>query len=318
MRSASVRMKARSGDIFLSSRRKPGPIITAVRGARKPSNSIVEKDRTRRLGPGVRRDNLRSHPSHRHRKLRAVLDGLVDHAIALGEFEQQIEFVLRRWRVDVETQANLGKSDRRLLVDAERAAEIEIALGGDQTRLQRHLDRGPYRLQGHAGTGDQRFQQHVAGAQFKSGTAAGGMQAGDRQGAAGLDLAGDGFVLDRAPGFKRDDRGLRIGFVALLDRSLSGAEFGSVHIALQINWVSDVVKDGSDVTTSYGGATLLALRKPFYLKRLSRAPMRKYRPPRPAARIALPEEREIHHGSAAHRECPVTALARSDIRVTDG
>src|SRR2546429_9501175 len=36
------------------------------------------------MGPGVRRDDvtLRSHPVHRHRKLRAVLDGLVDHAIA--------------------------------------------------------------------------------------------------------------------------------------------------------------------------------------------------------------------------------------------
>src|SRR6478672_10249388 len=109
-----------------------------------------------------------SHPVHRHRKPWAVLDGLVDYAIALAELEQQIELVLRRWRLDVEAQADFGKTHRRLLVDAERAAEIEIALGGDQTPLQRHLDRGRYRLQRHPGASDQRFQQHVAGAQFKS------------------------------------------------------------------------------------------------------------------------------------------------------
>src|ERR1700738_1682633 len=80
-----------------------------------------------------------SHPLHGHRNLRAVLDGLVDHAIALGEFQEQIELVLRRVGIDVETQTNFGKTDRRLLVDAERAAEIEIALGGHEPRLQRHL-----------------------------------------------------------------------------------------------------------------------------------------------------------------------------------
>src|SRR5258706_7286295 len=110
------------------------------------------------------------------------------------------------------------------------------------------------------------------------------MQAGHRQRAAGLDLAGDAFVLDRAPGLERDDRGLRIGFVALLDRGLGSAEFGGVHFALQINCVSDVVKDGADVTTSYSGATLGAFRKAFHLKWLSRMPMRKYLPLVPATR----------------------------------
>src|SRR6185437_3860349 len=70
----------------------------------------------------------RSHPVHRHRNLRAVLDGLVDHAITLGEFQQQIEFLLRRVGVDVETETNFRETNRRLLVDAERAAEIQIAL----------------------------------------------------------------------------------------------------------------------------------------------------------------------------------------------
>ena len=75
----------------------------------------------------------RLHPLHRHRNFRAVLDGLIDHAIALGEFEQEIEFLLRRVGIDVEAQADFGKADRRLLVDAERAAKIEVALGADMT-----------------------------------------------------------------------------------------------------------------------------------------------------------------------------------------
>jgi hypothetical protein len=78
------------------------------------------------------------------------------------------------------------------------------------------------------------------------------------------------------------------------------------------------VKDREDVTTSYGGAILMALRKPFYLKWLSRAPMRKYLPSMPCNEEALLGAREIQHGPAAHQECPVTALARSDIRVADG
>jgi hypothetical protein len=64
------------------------------------------------------------------------------------------------------------------------------------------------------------------------------------------------------------------------------------------------VKDGADVTTSYHGTTLVGVGKPFYLKWLSGTPMRKYRPARPAARTALSEQREIHHGVAAHQIVP--------------
>ena len=46
-----------------------------------------------------------SHPLHRHRNLRPVLDGLVDHAVTLGELQQQIELVLRGVGVDLEREA---------------------------------------------------------------------------------------------------------------------------------------------------------------------------------------------------------------------
>src|SRR6266705_609106 len=49
----------------------------------KPSKKLLWHGGRPHMGPGVRRDGrkLRSHPVHRHRKFRAVLDGLVDHAI---------------------------------------------------------------------------------------------------------------------------------------------------------------------------------------------------------------------------------------------
>ena len=60
-----------------------------------------------------------------------------------------------------------AKADRRILGDAERAAEIEIALGATRGRLQRNVERGRHRFQRHAGAGDQRLEQHVAGAELE-------------------------------------------------------------------------------------------------------------------------------------------------------
>ena len=111
------------------------------------------------------------------------------------------------WTSAIEAQADFGKADRRFLVDAKRAAKVEIALGGDIALFQRHLDCGRHRFQGHAGAGDQRFQQHVARTKFKPGAAGRRMQAGHRQRASGLDLAGDAFLVDRAFGFQGNDGG---------------------------------------------------------------------------------------------------------------
>ena len=57
----------------------------------------------------------------------------------------------------------------------------------------------------------------------------GGMQPGGGERAAGLDLARDRAVVERAAGAQRDVRGFRVGAVALLQRRLQGAEVFGVH-----------------------------------------------------------------------------------------
>ena len=70
----------------------------------------------------------------RHRQLRLLVDGLEHHAIALGELQQRIDALLRLVGVEIEAQPDRAKADRRILGDAERAAEIEVALGRDRAR----------------------------------------------------------------------------------------------------------------------------------------------------------------------------------------
>ena len=82
-------------------------------------------------------------------------------------------------RVDVEAQPDLREADRRILGDAQRAAEIEIAFRRDRGAAKRDVECRGHRLQRHAGAGDERLQQHVAGAQFQPAATGGRMQAGD-------------------------------------------------------------------------------------------------------------------------------------------
>ena len=89
--------------------------------------------------------------------------------------------------------------------------------------------RGRDRLQRDAGAGDQRLEQHVAGTQLEPRAAGRRMQARDRERAAGLDLAGDVGIVERALGLQGDQGGLGVGLVALLDRRLHGAQCGGVH-----------------------------------------------------------------------------------------
>src|SRR5579859_5233085 len=78
------------------------------------------------------------------------------------------------------------------------------------------------------------------------------MQAGHRQSAAGFDLAGDPFLVDRALGFQGNEGGLRIGLVLFLDRGLRAAEFSGGHSCslLDIKYLSDVMGRSAYVTTT--------------------------------------------------------------------
>src|SRR3984885_5908259 len=83
--------------------------------------------RTRPSSLPVRGKDAASHPIEFYVHRRAVLNGLVDHAIAFGELEKLVELVLRRVSVEIEVQTDLSEADRRVLGDAERAAKIEVA-----------------------------------------------------------------------------------------------------------------------------------------------------------------------------------------------
>src|SRR3954454_24257259 len=158
MRRASERTKASSGDIciLLPSPGGGGSDRISVANARRggvisqlgrcwtwrdlhPSPPRVTHASTLPLQGRV---NERSHPLHRHRDLRAVLDGLIDHAIAFGELQQQVELVLRRIGSDLEAQADFLEADRGLLVDTERAAKIQIPFGDDRAAFERHFNGG--------------------------------------------------------------------------------------------------------------------------------------------------------------------------------
>ena len=50
----------------------------------------------------------------RHHGLRAVLDGLIDHAIALGQFQKLIELLLRRVGIDIKPETDFRKTQPAL------------------------------------------------------------------------------------------------------------------------------------------------------------------------------------------------------------
>src|SRR5207245_4114750 len=100
MRRASVRTKASSGDII----RRPCERRDPYAAASRFWEVWADTSRTHGLrwlwapapvrNCALGRDDTefgRSHPLHRHRNFRAVLDGLVDHTIAFGEFQQQVQ-----------------------------------------------------------------------------------------------------------------------------------------------------------------------------------------------------------------------------------
>src|SRR4051794_28189040 len=86
-------------------------------------------------------------PSGRDRRaqLRRGRERLQYHAVALGQPQQRVELLGRGGRVELEAQPYRREADRCLAVDAERAAEVELSLGGDVPAGDRDLQRGGHR-----------------------------------------------------------------------------------------------------------------------------------------------------------------------------
>src|SRR4029453_9512151 len=109
MRKSRIRRKESSEDIYMSSLRTQGPIRAAYRLKTRCSTAFASHDRLWLWVPArasLGRDDSSSYPLHRHRDFRAIPDGLIHHAIALGELEQQVELVLRRIGIELEAQAD--------------------------------------------------------------------------------------------------------------------------------------------------------------------------------------------------------------------
>src|SRR2546430_16314189 len=87
---------------------------------------------------------------------------LVDDAIALRQLEQLRDLLGARSGIQLEPQPDLPEADRRFLGDAERSAEVEIALGGDGSAPDRGRQAGRGRPEGGAGAGDPSPEEPVA------------------------------------------------------------------------------------------------------------------------------------------------------------
>src|SRR5262245_54200231 len=104
--STSDRTRSRSGDIRTragaAGRGGPYPIDRGASAAAMQSSHAQSSHAQR------------SRAIHAHLDRRAALDGLIDHAITLGQLEQLVQLVLRRVGVEVELQPDLRKADRRI------------------------------------------------------------------------------------------------------------------------------------------------------------------------------------------------------------
>src|SRR5947209_13435562 len=78
-------------------------------------------------------------------------EGLEDHAVALRELQELVELLRPGVGVELEGEADLAEADRRVLGDAERAAEVEVALDLHGAGPQLDADRGRDGREGDAG-----------------------------------------------------------------------------------------------------------------------------------------------------------------------
>jgi hypothetical protein len=172
--------------------------------------------------------------SGRYRHLGGPGQRLVDDAVALGEAEQGLDLVAAGPGVQLEGQADGPEPDRRFPGHRQRAAEVEITLGGDSAGLQVDLQRGGDGPQRDSRAGHQGLQQHVSGAGQRSVSPGGGVQARHGQGLAGGHRAADGVLVDLTVRPQGDHRPLGIVAVGLLERLLYRAQLCAFHAGTPI------------------------------------------------------------------------------------
>src|SRR5690349_444643 len=90
---------------------------------------------------------------------RRLAQRLVDHAITLGELDEAGFLIVVEFALDVEGEADVTKADRRLLGDAQRAAEVEIAFRSDAGFANLEAKGGRDCIKGNAGAGDKRLEK---------------------------------------------------------------------------------------------------------------------------------------------------------------
>src|SRR5271154_4837584 len=84
-------------------------------------------------------------------KLRFAVNSLKYYAIPLRELDERGQLVGARGGFEIEAQTDRAESHRRVLGDAQGAAEIQIALGAYRAALHVDVEGGGNRFQGDAG-----------------------------------------------------------------------------------------------------------------------------------------------------------------------
>src|SRR2546425_9509821 len=107
---------------------------------------------------------------------------LVHDAVALRQLQQLRDLLGGRSGIQLESEPDLTKADRRFLGDAARPAEVQIALGSDGAAPDRDRQARRDRPQRDAGASDQCFEEHVARARQASVTTRRRMETGGDQG----------------------------------------------------------------------------------------------------------------------------------------
>ena len=208
----------------------PVETTTPVQSSRQRQRAGERKRRWRWRWrwPWQRRERERLVRAEARRQRRSARERLIDDAVALGQLLQRRKLLVVGVGVELERQADLAEADRRLTIDAERAAEVEVALRAHASRRDGDPERGRDRAQRHPGARDQRLEQHVARAQQRAVATGRRVEPGLGERPARVHRAGDAVAQVTRRG-QRDQRSLGLGPVALLERRLQRPQLIAIH-----------------------------------------------------------------------------------------